>query len=265
MSGVLILVCFQPSHILDGDYSDTGRWTILTFLSFQAPKLGGMLVVLHFWCTAHIFLLFPNVAGRLGARDRGPAKFQAWMYQVWYKQPVFLTTIPIRPEISTCLPAVVVSWFFRPWWLAWNNLALNLHWRAMAACWMLVQRPNDGGIGKLLKSIYLSSVFTRFQHCSTCIELQMTFETWSKRKFSGSLLLRVDFLLSETYMKACHYAMVCGLQGSDAASAMQVLQRMEQMQLSANQVCFSTATRKQCEVIFHTDTDTRQRAWLNSL
>lgn len=104
---------------------------------------------------------------------------------------------------------------------------------------------------------------TTFQHCATYIwTILNSNDFWNliKQEMSGSLLVRVDV----HDMKACHYAMVCGLQGSDAASAMQVLQRMEQIQLSANQVCFSTATRKQREAIFLTDTDTRQRVWLNS-
>lgn len=166
---------------------------------------------------------------------------------------------------STCL-LPWFRWFFRPWWLAWSNIALNLHWRAMVACWMLVQRRNDGGIGN-----YLLHSFVKCENnLSTLLNMHWTpndFWNLIKQEIFGMLASPGRLLAKWNVhdMKACHYAMVCGLQGSDAASAMQVLQRMEQMQLSANQVCFSTATRKQREVIFHADTDTRQRVWLNSL
>lgn len=187
----------QQNSGLLSTFPHSWQMKFLAFLSFQARLL------MH--CPRFPFI--SKCCRQAWCQRQRPCKISSMDVSSLVQATSFSHNYSYQTWNSTCLPAVVVSWFFRPWWLAWNNLALNLHWRAMAACWMLVQRPNDGGIGKLLKSIYLSSVFTTFQHCSTCIELQMTFETWSKRKFSGSLLLWVDFSLSETYMTWKHVTM----------------------------------------------------------
>ena len=135
---------------------------------------------LAFWCTADVFLLFPNVQRRQAwCQRQRPCKTSMDVASL-VQAASFFDKYSYPPEIPHVYVGCKLGW--RPWWLAWSNTALNLHWRAMAVCWMLVQRRNllllqryDTWHRKCLMTFSMNIWHvekTTFQHCATYIELQ---------------------------------------------------------------------------------------------